>query len=150
MPASDYCHQCMSPAGVRGCEHKAVPRDRDLVKCKKAPFQVPSPPDPALAELAKNLRRAIERTVDEMAFDILTRESPPINLPRDPEGIAAFIRRGETPHIGCACVLCSLPQGEGWGEHELVRRVRQMGEEVGSSMRAVALVSSGARTPADE
>lgn len=28
MPASDYCHQCMTPAGARGCPHKVEPRDR--------------------------------------------------------------------------------------------------------------------------
>lgn len=28
MPANDYCHQCMVPAGVRGCLHRVEPRDR--------------------------------------------------------------------------------------------------------------------------
>lgn len=49
----------------------------------------------------------------------------------------------------CACLLCRLPRGPSWGEYELERRIRSMGEEVGSSMYALAQFVSGAETDGD-
>lgn len=61
------------------------------------------------------------------------------------------IRMGDAPHPEqpCACVLCALPRGDGWGEVELERRVRWMGSEANQSLAALGAFTTGARTKGD-